>query len=71
MKKNQQVFAIFQKIYGLLERRQKQAFALILLVMAVSAALTQFTPKASWKRKPADWSSSHCCERPWPFSRKP
>ena len=46
MKKNQQVFAIFQKIYGLLERRQKQAFALILLVMAVSAALTQFTPKA-------------------------
>lgn len=46
MKKNQQVFAIFKKIYGLLERRQKQAFALILLVMAVSAALTQFTPKA-------------------------
>ena len=46
MKKNPQVLTIFKKIYGLLERRQKQAFALILLVMAVSAALTQFTPKA-------------------------
>lgn len=46
MKKNSQVFSIFKKIYGLLERRQKQAFVLILLVMAVSAALTQFTPKA-------------------------
>ncbi|WP_283681912.1 ABC transporter ATP-binding protein [Parablautia sp. Marseille-Q6255] len=37
---------VAQKIYDLLERRQKQAFAGILLIMAASAALTQFTPKA-------------------------
>lgn len=35
-----------KKLYGLLERRQKLAFLFILLIMAVSAGLTQFTPKA-------------------------
>lgn len=37
---------IICKMYALLERKQKHAFAWILLIMAVSAGLTQFTPKA-------------------------
>lgn len=37
---------IFSKMYGLLERKQKLSFVFILLIMAVSAVLTQFTPKA-------------------------
>lgn len=37
---------IAKRVYRLLERRQKQAFVLILCIMAVSAGLTQFTPKA-------------------------
>lgn len=37
---------IFSKMYGLLERKQKLSFIFILLIMAVSAVLTQFTPKA-------------------------
>lgn len=37
---------IFSKMYGLLEQKQKLSFVFILLIMAVSAVLTQFTPKA-------------------------
>ena len=37
---------IAKRVYRLLERRQKQAFVLILCIMAVSAGLTQFPPKA-------------------------
>lgn len=46
MDKNTRFVRYAQKIFHLLERRQKQAFALILLIMAVSAGLSQFTPKA-------------------------
>lgn len=46
MDKNTRFVRYAKKIFHLLERRQKQAFALILLIMAVSAGLSQFTPKA-------------------------
>lgn len=37
---------ILKKLYTLLDRKQKRNFILILLIMIVSSALTQFTPKA-------------------------
>lgn len=37
---------IVKKLYGLLDKKQKQNFAGILVIMAVSAGLSQFTPKA-------------------------
>lgn len=37
---------ILKKLYALLDRKQKRNFILILLIMIVSSALTQFTPKA-------------------------
>ena len=35
-----------RKLYGLLDKKQKKNFAGILVIMAVSAALSQVTPKA-------------------------
>lgn len=46
MKENTKFLKITKKIYVLLERKQKQAFVFILLIMAISAVLTQVTPKA-------------------------
>ena len=46
MKKHTNFRSIFTKVYRLLNRRQKLSFLLILLIMAISSALTQFTPKA-------------------------
>ena len=37
---------IARKLYGLLERKQKRNFIIILLAMAASACLSQITPKA-------------------------
>ena len=37
---------IAKRLYGLLDRRQKIGFLLIVVIMAVSAALAQMTPKA-------------------------
>lgn len=37
---------ILKKIYNLLENKQKLAFLLILVIMVISAGLTQVTPKA-------------------------
>lgn len=37
---------IFKKLYGLLDRKQKVNFVFILLIMILSAVLTQITPKA-------------------------
>ena len=46
MKKRKPVFTIFQKLYGLLERRQKVIFLIIVLIMILSAGLSQMTPSA-------------------------
>lgn len=37
---------IFQKLYALLDRKQKRNFLIIIIIMMVSAALSQMTPKA-------------------------
>ena len=37
---------ILKKLYALLDRKQKRNFILILLIMIVSSALAQFTPKS-------------------------
>lgn len=37
---------IFRKLYALLDRKQKRNFVIILIIMMVSAALSQMTPKA-------------------------
>ena len=37
---------ILKKIYRLLERKQKISFLVIILIMIISAGLTQVTPKA-------------------------
>ena len=37
---------IARKLYGLLERKQKRNFIIIVLAMAASARLSQITPKA-------------------------
>ena len=36
---------IFRKLYALLDRKQKRNFVIILIIMMVSAALSQMTPK--------------------------
>ena len=46
MKKRKPVLTIFQKLYGLLERRQKVIFLIIVLIMILSAGLSQMTPTA-------------------------
>lgn len=45
MKEHQSYRYIFQKLYQLLDWKQKRSFVIILAVMAVSAGLSQFTPK--------------------------
>ena len=46
MKRKGNIKEIFGKLYQLLDRRQKTIFGAILVIMAVSAGLTQLTPKA-------------------------
>lgn len=46
MKRKGNIKDIFGKLYRLLDRRQKIIFGVILVIMAVSAGLTQLTPKA-------------------------
>lgn len=45
--KNREGFRkILQKLYGLLDAKQKRNFAVIILIMIASAGLSQITPKA-------------------------
>lgn len=46
MEEKKSQFAIFRKLYGLLERKQKFTFLIIIVIMIVSAALSQMTPTA-------------------------
>lgn len=46
MKSNSGLKNIFQKLYALLDKKQKITFGVILVIMIVSAALSQLTPKA-------------------------
>lgn len=46
MKEQKNVFPIFHKLYGLLDRRQKINFLLIVCIMVISAGLSQMTPTA-------------------------
>ena len=46
MKGNGELKSVFKKLYALLDRKQKRNFVIILLIMIVSAALSQMTPKA-------------------------
>lgn len=44
--KDKSIFKVLKKIYSILERRQKISFVIIVLIMMLSAFLTQLTPKA-------------------------
>ena len=44
--KNNSLKRVLKKLYGLLNRRQKITFIIIILIMIISAGLTQITPKA-------------------------
>jgi len=47
MKKSKNsIVEVLKKLYRILEKKQKIAFAVIVLIMIISAALTQLTPKA-------------------------
>ena len=46
MKKNNSLKSVLMKLYKLLNKRQKITFIIIVIIMIVSAALTQITPKA-------------------------
>ena len=46
MKKNNSLKSVLMKLYKLLNKRQKITFIIIIIIMIVSAALTQITPKA-------------------------
>ena len=46
MKKKIKLKHILSKLYHLLDARQKRSFLLIVVIMILSSALTQFTPKA-------------------------
>ena len=46
MKETEGLRTILQKIYRLLDFRQKRNFVFIIIIMIVSAGLTQLTPKA-------------------------
>ena len=46
MKETEGLRPILQKIYRLLDFRQKRNFVFIIIIMIVSAGLTQLTPKA-------------------------
>ena len=45
-KKNNSLKSVLMKLYKLLNKRQKITFIIIIVIMIVSAALTQITPKA-------------------------
>lgn len=45
-KKNNSLKSVLMKLYKLLNKRQKITFIIIVIIMIVSAALTQITPKA-------------------------
>ena len=45
-KKNNSLKSVLKKLYRLLNKRQKITFIVIVIIMIVSAALTQITPKA-------------------------
>ncbi len=45
-KKENQIKSVLKKLYKILTKRQKISFAIIVLIMIVSAVLTQITPKA-------------------------
>ena len=44
--KNKSIVKVLKKIYSILEKRQKISFLMIVLIMIISAILTQVTPKA-------------------------
>ncbi len=46
MKKNNSIKSVLKKLYKILTKRQKIMFGIIILIMIVSAVLTQVTPKA-------------------------
>lgn len=46
MEEKKSLRTIFRKLYGLLERKQKLAFLVIVIIMIISAALSQMTPTA-------------------------
>ena len=47
MKKKIKLKHILSKLYHLLDARQKRSFLFIVVIMILSSALTQFTPKQS------------------------
>ncbi len=46
MKKEKNIFQLLRNVFGLLQKKQKWGFLLVLLILAVSAVLSQFTPLA-------------------------
>ncbi|MCO7138174.1 ABC transporter ATP-binding protein/permease [[Clostridium] leptum] len=46
MQKNKNILQLLRKVFGLLQKKQKWGFVLVLLILAVSAVLNQFTPLA-------------------------
>ena len=46
MKKKNKLSSVLKKIYGLLDKKQKFRFLLIIFIMIISAVLAQLTPKA-------------------------
>ena len=46
MKKKNKLTNVLKKIYGLLDKRQKFRFLIIIIIMIISAVLAQMTPKA-------------------------
>ncbi len=46
MKKNNSIKNVLKKLYSILNKKQKISFALIIVIMIISAVLTQVTPKA-------------------------
>lgn len=46
IKKRNSLISVLKKLYGLLNKKQKITFIVIIIIMIVSAGLTQITPKA-------------------------
>ena len=46
MKEKGNIVLVFRKLYGLLDRKQKMTFLLIICIMVISAGLSQMTPTA-------------------------
>ena len=44
--KNESIKNVLKKLYKILTKRQKISFLIIVLIMIISAGLTQITPKA-------------------------